>query len=296
MHKPVLLHEVVEGLDIKDGDTVLDATVGSGGHSFEICSSYKDINLVAFDADSEAIERSQKKLDNSSCQNILFSVSHFNETEKSLNDLSIEYLDRAMLDLGLNSEQLEASGRGFSFQKDEPLLMTFGKSAKDDLTAKDVVNDWSEDSIEAILSGYGEERFAKRIAKGIVLRRELKPIEKVFELVEIINENTPTWYHHRRIHQATKTFQAIRMATNDEIESLRKILDVVYRKLRVGGRIAVISFHSIEDRLVKRYFRSLAVEGNVLIIKPFPIVPSITEIKENSRARSAKLRIIEKIK
>jgi len=206
-----------------------------------------------------------------------------------------------LLDIGLSSNQFEDSGRGFSFQKDEPLIMSFKKNLSEDLpaqvgdlTAKEIVNTWELENISTILKGYGEEQFAWKIAKAIVARREEKPIETTFDLVEIIKTATPKWYHTRRIHPATKTFQALRITVNDEIESLKQGIRVGFDRLRSGGRLAVISFHSIEDRAVKQFFKSLIVSGEASIVNKKPIIPTDNEIAENPRSRSSKLRIIQK--
>jgi 16S rRNA (cytosine1402-N4)-methyltransferase len=205
-------------------------------------------------------------------------------------------VDRILLDIGLSSNQFEDSGRGFSFQKDEPLIMSFKKDLKEtDLTAKEILNTWDRENIEAILKGYGEEQFAWKISKAIVERREQKPIETTFELVDIVKSATPKFYHHRKIHPATKTFQALRITVNDEIESLKDGINKGFNILNKDGRIAVISFHSLEDRIVKQFFREMEDSGVGKRITKKPILPSEEEIRENPRSRSAKLRILEKI-
>jgi 16S rRNA (cytosine1402-N4)-methyltransferase len=194
-----------------------------------------------------------------------------------------------MLDLGLSSDQFETSGRGFTFQKDEPLLMTFKKNPTEhDLTADEIVNTWDEANIADIIYGYGDERYSRRIAKSIV---ESRPIKTTFELVEAVKLGTPSAYHRGRINPATKTFQALRITVNDEINTLKEGLRKGFEALNPGGRMAVISFHSIEDRVTKRFFKE--VGGNILTKKP--IVPSDEEKIRNPRSRSAKLRIIEKL-
>jgi 16S rRNA (cytosine1402-N4)-methyltransferase len=202
-------------------------------------------------------------------------------------------VNRIMLDLGLSSDQFETSGRGFSFQKNEPLLMTFKENTTEaDLTARQIVNTWDEANIADIIYGYGEERYSRKIAKGIVAARAIKPIETTFDLVDIIKNSTPSRYQHGKIHPATRTFQALRITVNDEINALKEGLEKGWARLESKGRMAVISFHSIEDRIVKHFYKSR--EGASIITKK-PITASHQEISENPRARSAKLRIIEKL-
>ena len=214
--------------------------------------------------------------------------------QQMINSFGIEHVDGVMFDLGFNSYQIENSGRGFSFRTNEPLLMTFKKVPNEnDITADSIINSWDEEHIADILYGYGEERFARRIARGIIAARKIKKIERTVELVDIVKSSTPRWYHARRIHPATKTFQALRIAVNDEIETLRKGLREALSILKRGGRLAVISFHSIEDRVVKQFFNGASKDGHGMIITKKPIVPQRDEISRNPRARSAKLRIFE---
>jgi len=192
-----------------------------------------------------------------------------------------------LFDLGFSSWHLEESGRGFSFEKNEPLDMRY--NPENPLTAEKIVNNWSEREIEKILREYGEERFTKRIAREIIQERKIKPIKTTFQLVETIKKSTPIWYHHRRIHPATRTFQALRIAVNDELNNLKKALPQAVEILEKDGRLAVISFHSLEDRIVKNFFRE-----NLKILTKKPIRPSLEEIEINPRSRSAKLRVGQK--
>jgi 16S rRNA (cytosine1402-N4)-methyltransferase len=229
--------------------------------------------IIGIDLDPDAIQRAKTRL-NPLSQNIKYVEGSFRNIDTILDSLSINKVDKILLDIGLSSNQFEDSGRGFSFQKDEPLIMSFKKElTPDDLTAKEILNNWDEENIKAILEGYGEEQFAWKIAKAIVARREIKPIETTFDLVEIIKSATPKFYHHRKIHPATKTFQALRIAVNDEIESLKEGVLKSFEKLNIGGRLAVISFHSLEDRVVKQFFKSREDEGMGLRITKKPIVP-----------------------
>lgn len=296
-HITVLLKETIEGLELKNGDVVLDATLNDGGHSKEICKFIgENGTLVGTDQDETAVARATENLKDCKVNKIL-RVSNFRDLDKVLDVEGIEKLDGAVFDLGLSSNQLDLSGRGFTFQKDEPLLMTFKVNPKeDDLTAKEIVNTWEEENLKTIIEAYGEEKFAWRIAKAIVEARKAKPIVNTGELVKIITEAVPFFYRKGKINPATKTFQALRITVNDEIGSLNDGLEKATNRLKTGGRIAVISFHSIEDRIVKRFFKEKATSEEFKLITKKPIVPSASEITENPRSRSAKLRILERIK
>jgi 16S rRNA (cytosine1402-N4)-methyltransferase len=205
-------------------------------------------------------------------------------------------VDRILLDLGLSSFQLDDGGRGFTFRKDEPLLMTMKKNPdENDLTAMDIVNTWEEKTIADIIYGFGEEKYSRKIAKAIVESREQKKIKTTFDLVEIIEKSVGHLYKKSKIHPATKTFQALRIATNAELTNLEMFIKKSFERLSRGGRIAIITFHSLEDRIVKRSFVELKQKGYAELITKKPIVPTVEETKSNPRARSSKLRIIEKI-
>ncbi|MEQ1561357.1 MAG: 16S rRNA (cytosine(1402)-N(4))-methyltransferase RsmH [Nitrospira sp.] len=298
IHKSVLLHEVIDGLEIKSGDIFVDGTLGGGGHSEEVAKRFGDnIVMIGIDLDPDAIARTKERLAQLNLVNLKnhYVQDSFRNINKAVASLGFQKVNKILLDIGLSSNQFEDSGRGFSFQKNEPLLMSFKKDlTEDDLTAREIVNTWDLENIQAILEGYGEEQFAWKIAKAIVARREEKPIETTFDLVEIIKIATPKFYHHKKIHPATKTFQALRITVNDEIGSLKDGVTKGFELLESGGRIAVISFHSLEDRFVKQFFKEKQVEGRGTVITKRPITPTPEEIKENPRSRSAKLRIIEK--
>jgi len=295
IHKTVLLHESIDGLDIKSGDIFVDGTLGGGGHSEEVCKRFGgSVVMIGIDLDPEAIERASARLSPLK-PNISYVQGSFRNIDVLLDSIGLEKVDKILLDIGLSSNQFEDSGRGFSFQKDEPLIMSFKKDLKpEDLTAREILNTWDLENISTILSGYGEEQFSWKIAKAIVARREEKPIETTFDLVEIIKVATPKWYHHKKIHPATKTFQALRITVNDEIESLKDGVLKSFDRLNSNGRLAVISFHSIEDRVVKNFYREKVLGGVASLINKKPITPSEVELKENPRSRSAKLRIIQK--
>jgi len=295
MHQSVLLKELIDAVNPKEGDVVVDGTLGAGGHTQELCERLgESVKVVAFDLDTDAIERSKQKLGER--QNVVYVNDNFKNIDKVLKDLGIDKVDAIMLDLGYSSDQLEHSGRGISFQKDEPLSMTLRKEkGGSEFDAKDIVNTWAEEDIANVLYAYGEERFARRIAREIVEARDKAPIDTTTDLVKIIQGAVPSFYRNGRIHPATKTFQALRIVVNDELESLRLVIGKGMALLNPGGRLAIITFHSLEDRIVKHFFRQIDAEGQGKIITKKPITPSTEELKENKRSRSAKLRVIEKI-
>lgn len=295
-HQSVLLRESCEGLALKSGSTVVDATLGSGGHSLALWQLYGDTTkIIGFDLDGDAIERAGKLLRDAGCTPLLINES-FGTLKTSLEKNGITSVDGILFDLGISSVQLDDSGRGFSFKRDEPLLMTLTDHPVDEtVTAYDVVNTWDEETLHTIIKGFGEERYAGLIAKGIARARKDKKFATTFELVECIRASVPASYTRQKIHFATKTFQAIRIATNGELAVLKQTLPLALEILNPGGRIAVITFHSLEDRIVKHFFKQASIEGQAKLITKKPIVPKREEELSNSRSRSAKLRIIEKI-
>ena len=295
VHKSVLLNEVIEGLNLKAKSIFVDGTFGGGGHSSEICKKYPNVKILAIDQDKNAWKKAQSKFKGLNCD-ISFHNINFRDLEKVLAKEGLEKVDGVLLDLGLSSDQLENSGRGFSFMKSEPLLMTMKENpGPEDLTAKDIVNSWSEENLADIIYGYGEERFSRRIAKGIVDARQKVKIENTFDLVSIIEKSLPSIAKKGRIHPATKTFQALRIAVNDELNTLDMGMQKGFEVLKKGGRIAVISFHSLEDRMVKRFFKVRVDNKEAIFVNKKPIIAGVDELKMNPRARSAKLRVIEKI-
>ncbi len=295
IHTTVLLHESIDGLDVHHGEIYLDGTLGSGGHAeYALEKTRGVLKVIGLDKDAEALERSKKRLKNYST--VTLKEASYADLDTVLNDLKIHKVDRIMIDLGLSSDQFETSKRGFTFKNDEPLLMTFKKDLKeDDLTAYQIVNTWEEQNIADIIYGYGEEKYSRRIARAIVAYREKKSIDTTKELVEIISGAVPGFYRKGRIHPATRTFQALRITVNDELNTLKKGLAKGFERLERNGRMAVISFHSLEDRIVKNFNKEKAEVGEAKIITKRPITPTEKEISENPRSRSAKLRIIEKI-
>ncbi len=292
MHISVLLHEVLEGLSIREGDIIVDATVGGAGYTKAFCERVGASGKVyGFDEDRAALERANKI-----CFGYQFvpCEGNFRAMKEVLATKGVTSIDGCAFDLGLSSFQLEESGRGFSFLRDEPLSMTFREGRDESrLTAEDIVNRFAEEDLANVIFGYGEERYARRIAQAIVDARSKEPLTTTAQLVLAIKAGTPTGYHHGPIHPATRTFQAIRIAVNDELGALREGLVAAYDLTASGRRIAVVSFHSLEDRIVKNFFREKAAEGATLITKK-PIIPGESEMRANPRSRSAKLRILQK--
>ena len=296
-HKSVLLQEVIESLEPEAGGVFVDATFGGGGHSRALAELIGEKgHLIAFDQDASVFpEVSIREFER--LTNFTPVVANFRNIGEKLNRLKVAVVNGAVFDLGLSSVQLEKSGRGFSFQRDEPLRMTFKeKPEKSDVTAETILNNWSEENIAAILLGFGEERFHRSIAKKIVTTRKAGPLKRTGQLVEVIRQATPIRYQHGRTHFATRTFQALRMAVNDELGAIEEGILGIIPFLKSSGRVAVITFHSVEDRLVKRLFRTLDKEEHTLSpVTKKPIIPSVSEVKRNPRARSAKLRVVEKL-
>jgi 16S rRNA (cytosine1402-N4)-methyltransferase len=294
-HESVLLKEAIDGLSLQAGDIYLDATVGSGGHLEEVWKRMGDrVTVAGIDADDMSINIAQEKLQIAGAKPKL-AVLNFRNINKALEILDIKNPTKILFDLGWSTDQFDEGGRGFSFQKDEPLLMTFKQNvSEEDTTAHDVVNRWSEENLADVIYGYGEERYSRKIAKAIVEARKNGEIKTSGQLSEIVKSAVPLFYRFGRIHPATRTFQAIRIAVNDELKALQEGLVKSFEILEKGGRIAVISFHSLEDRIVKKIFKSLATEKKAEIINKKPITPSIGEINKNPKSRSAKLRILQK--
>lgn len=295
-HIPVLLKETIEGLRLKQGDVVVDGTVNTGGHSKEICFFIGEEGcLVGIDRDSDALAIAKEYLKDVSPEVILIHGNYRN-MDTLLAERGILKADNILLDIGLSTRQLFDTRRGFSFTKDEPLLMTFNPYPQEgELTAEEMVNEWDEENLADIIFGYGEERFARKIARAIVRARETEKITSTFALAKIIEDTVPLWYRKKRIHPATKTFQALRITVNDELGALKEGIAKSLALLKKGGRLAIITFHSGEDRIVKKAFRDNTQEGRVVIVTKKPIIPSVIESVSNPKSRSAKLRIVEKV-
>lgn len=292
LHQSVLLSEALERLQVVPGDTVVDATVGGAGHFSALLGALGGAGtLVGIDADADAIVRGRAAAEGAA-PTVHLVHDNFRNIASILDTLEIEEVSKALFDLGWSSYHL-SSGRGFSFRADEPLLMTYGEPEAG-ATAADFINSRTEEELSETFFTLGEERFARHIARGIVAARSKERILTTGHLVEVIEASVPSWYRGRRIHPATKTFQALRMAVNDELGALREGLTAAIERLSDGGRVAVITFHSIEDRIVKSMLRDAAYAGKGTLITKKPIAPSDAELQENPRARSAKLRVFER--
>lgn len=303
-HYSVLLNECLEGLAIKPDGIYADGTAGGAGHSCEIAKRLTTGRLIAIDRDPDAVKVATERL---AGLNAVVVHSNYTEIDKILEDLEIDGLDGMLLDLGVSSYQLDNAERGFSYHADAPLDM---RMSREGLSARDVVNNYSYGELVRILFEYGEEKFAKNIASNIVKTRESNPIESTSELAEIIKMSVPQKIRREK-NPCKKTFQAIRIEVNNELGGLSEALDKAFDALNVGGRLAIITFHSLEDRLVKQRFASfcqgctcppefpVCVCGKTprgKLITRKPIEPSEAELEENNRSHSAKLRVIEKIK
>jgi len=287
-HIPVLQKEVIEYLNPKPNENFIDCTIGEGGHTLAILEKNgPEGKVLGIEWDPELYRETKEKFVrfNLTGRTVLVNNSYTNLKEIVERE-KFQPISGILFDLGFSSWHLE-SGRGFSFEKNEPLDMRY--NPENPLTAEKIVNNWPEREVEKILREYGEERFARKIAKEIIQERKTKPIKTTFQLVEVIKKSTPIWYHHRKIHPATRTFQALRIAVNDELKNLEIALPQALEILEKGGKLAVISFHSLEDRIVKKFFRE-----NLKVITKKPIRPSLEEIELNPRSRPAKLRVGQK--
>ncbi len=307
-HQSVMTEEVISYLVTRPEGIYVDATLGLGGHTKAILESTGCKCLViGLDVDEEAISVSREYLSRYN-GHVIFRNSNFSDIDKVLDRLEINEVDGIVADLGMSSYQIESSERGFSFMRDEPLDMRMDARLR--FTAYDLVNEMSADEISRVLKMYGEEKWAKRIAKRIVETRKDKPIETSAELAMLVSEAIPKKFHPHRIHPATKTFQALRIAVNNELDNIREFIAKAVSRLRVGGRLVVISFHSLEDRIVKNLFQSMSSPcicppdlpqcgcGKKKVLKILtrsPLLPGEEEILNNPRARSAKMRVGERV-
>lgn len=293
-HRPVLLQEVVGALDPRAGDFMIDGTVDGGGHAEAIMQKIMpEGNFLGVDWDEAMLAKTKKRIDGmgvGASGKIKFVHGNYADLPKLLAKEKLPKADGLLLDLGFSSEQLETSGRGFSFgeaSKDEPLLMTYDSSRR---ALAEILREESEESLADIIFQYGGERRSRQIAKAIKLAGKKKAIMTGGELAEIVRNALPGNYEHGRIDAATRTFQAFRIYANGELENIEKAIANLHEVLKPGARIAIISFHSLEDRIVKQRFQSLAKEGKITITTKKPITASREEIQENPRSRSAKLR------
>ena len=306
-HVSVLLWECIEGLNIKPDGIYVDGTLGGAGHSSEIVKRLDSGRHIGIDRDNVALKAAGERL-SPWADKVTLAHSNFCEIKQVLDDLNIEGVDGILLDLGVSSPQLDDGARGFSYMADAPLDMRMNN--EDPLTAHDVVNTWPYEELKRILYDYGEERYAPQIASAICRKRELKPIETTLELVDVIRSAMPPAALREKQHPAKRSFQAIRIAVNDELGSVEKVMRDAIPKLNKGGRLAVITFHSLEDRIVKNAMVAASKgctcppsfpvcvcgkKPQVKLITRKPIVSGDRELEMNPRARSAKLRICEKL-
>lgn len=304
-HISVLLNECIDNLNIRPDGIYVDGTMGGGGHSLEIAKRLTTGRLICIDQDPNAHEAVGKRLAEYK-DRITFVRDNFGNIKSILDSLGIEKIDGMLLDIGVSSHQLDEAERGFSYQQDAPLDMRMNPDRP--FSAYDVVNGYDEDELDRVIFTYGEERWARRIAQFIVKEREAKPIETTGELVDIIKKAVPKGARKDGPHPAKRTFQAIRIEVNGELEVLQRAIDDVAARLAVGGRLCIITFHSLEDRIVKEAFRKqenpcicppqfpVCVCGKKplgRVITRKPILPSKEELEENPRSRSAKLRVLE---
>ena len=307
-HRPVLLDECIQALNIRPDGIYLDGTLGRAGHSREIARRLDTGRLICVDRDDAALEAARERLA-PWMDRVTLVHSNFDRVDEILNELGIPGADGMLFDLGVSSPQLDDGARGFSYMADAPLDMRMDR--EEGLTAADVVNTWSQEELKRILFQYGEERYAPQIAGAIVRRREEGPIRTTLELVDIIKSAMPARALKEKQHPAKRSFQAIRIAVNDELGSVERMLKRAVPRLNKGGRLAVITFHSLEDRIVKTGFADFArgctcppdfpvcVCGktpDIRLVNKKPILPSQRELEENPRSRSAKLRVAEKMK
>ena len=305
-HKSVLLNETIDGMNIKPDGIYVDGTLGGGGHAYEVCRRLGEKgSIIGIDQDAAAIEAASARLKDFG-EKVTIVRSNYCDMKSKLHELGIDKVDGIVLDLGVSSYQLDTAERGFSYREDAPLDMRMDTRQK--MTARDIVNDYTEADLYRVIRDYGEDKFAKNIAKHIVQARAMKPVETTAELSEIIRASIPMKFQKKSGHPAKRTFQAIRIELNRELDVLRDSLDDMIDLLNPGGRLCIITFHSLEDRIVKSAFRKnenpctcppdfpvcvCGKKSKGSIITKKPILPSEEELEYNSRSKSAKLRIFE---
>ena len=306
-HISVLFDETLDSLNIKDGRVYVDGTLGGGGHSRGILERAKNVRLIGIDRDIEAIGAASERLSEFG-ENVTLVNNNFSNIKQILNELNVDKIDGAVLDLGVSSYQLDNAKRGFSYMHDARLDMRMNPS--DELSAYEVVNSYNEEELTKIFYEYGEEKWSKRVAEFIVEKRKIKPVETTLELVDIIKAAIPKKVRVEGSHPAKRIFQAIRIEVNNELGILKQTVSDIVDVLKPGGRISVITFHSLEDRIIKKAFLDLAMgcvcpksfpvcvcnrQPIVKIISKKPILPTSKEENENPRSKSAKLRVAEKL-
>jgi 16S rRNA (cytosine1402-N4)-methyltransferase len=286
MHIPVLLKEVIEYLNVKPDSNYIDCTLNGGGHTREILKKTNG-KVLGIEIDKEIFEKIEKE----KIERLIPVNNSYVNIREEADKNNFDNISGILFDIGMSSYHVDEAERGFSFNKDEPLIMNYSTG----LTAEEILNEWSEEEIEKILREYGEEDFSKKIAKKMVEKRKGGKIKSTLQLVSIIKEATPGWYHHSKTHFATRTFQALRIKVNNELDNFREALPEALNLLEKEGRLVVISFHSLEDRIIKEFLKEKEKEGKVKIITKKPIVPTDEEIALNPRSRSSKLRAAIKI-
>jgi len=291
-HIPVLRNEAIEALAIREEGIYIDATVGLGGYTRAIADKVSTGKVIGLDADSHALAIAEESLAEYG-ERIILKHSNFRYIERIISEMGIVAVDGIVADLGLSSMELDDTSRGFSFRENAPLDMRFDIESQD-LTAGDIVNTYSQDELTTLFKTLADEPFSGRIARVIVESRKIKKIETTQELADIIVSIVPKKFAKKSIHPATRVFQALRMEVNDEIGALKSLLSSSLPLLNASGRLAIVSFHSGEDRIVKQTFREWREQGWVSILTKKPIIPTDEELGANPRSRSAKLRIIEK--
>jgi 16S rRNA (cytosine1402-N4)-methyltransferase len=292
-HVPVMLQEVLEHLQPAAGDCIIDATAGTGGHSEAIAEKIGPTGkLISIDRDEDALAIARQRLGRfGSAVECVY--GNFHDIDTLLAARGVSQADGILFDLGVSSMQLETPDRGFSFQNDGPLDMRLDKNSY--ISAYDLINNLNEEEISALLREFGQERWHNRIARALVQERQIRPITTTAQLAEIIKRSIPYKFRYGKIHPATRTFQAVRIAVNRELETLEKALDKAVAILKPTARICVISFHSLEDRIVKFRFRQYSHSGLIDIITPKPLTPSDEEVNGNPRSRSSKMRVAERL-
>jgi 16S rRNA (cytosine1402-N4)-methyltransferase len=292
VHKAVLVEEVVENLNLSSGKVVVDCTVGAGGHSLRILQCVAPAGrLIGIDQDQDILEIAAKNLIHYK-NNIDLLYGNFKDIEHLVESAGFKKVDAILYDLGVSSLQLDSAQRGFSFQAEGPLDMRMDKASA--ISAFDLVNNLPKNELRRVLSRYGQERYAARIAEVIIKKRKLNPIESTTELSQIVTEAYPYRARFSKIHPATRVFQALRIAVNNELDVIKISLENAINILEPNGRIGVISFHSLEDKIVKTIFKNFAAEKALKIITKKPLRPKSAELRDNPRSRSAKLRVAER--
>ncbi|MDD4409271.1 MAG: 16S rRNA (cytosine(1402)-N(4))-methyltransferase RsmH [Candidatus Pacebacteria bacterium] len=292
MHIPVLLNEVLEYLSPEKDKNYIDCTLNGGGHTREILKrNGKNGKVLGIEVDKDIFSKIKKEK--------IERLIPINDSYSNLSEIvranKLDDIDGILFDIGMSSYHIDLSERGFSFLKDEPLMMSYNVEKGNNRTAYEIVNSYSEKDLADIIFQYGEERFSRKIAKHIVEKRKIKPISTTFELVRVIDESVPSGYKRQKIHFATRTFQALRIEANRELDNFSDALPQALEVLKPGGRLVVITFHSLEDRIAKNFFRDWQKGGLVKILTKKPVLGQEEEIRENPRSRSAKLRAIIKL-